>query len=427
MLPYPVGETDIHKKQFLILPEQKRRHIGIFGKSGVGKSTLLQNMITWDIHEGLGVSVIDPHGSLIEEVLRTIPRRRTSDVIYFSPKDPHYALGINILESVSDEQKPLITSSLVSIFRTLFSHGWGARSEDLLRHSIFALMEQPVPYSLIAIPKLLTDADFRKRIVENVENPPTLRFFATYDNQWDKRFREEAIAPLLNKLDAFITNPLLRSIIGQTKSGFQFREAIDTNKILLCDLSKGALGEDVSSLLGSLIVTKLSLAALSRQDTPEEDRTLHVLYADEIQNFIHGVDFPTILAESRKYKLALNIATQTLSQLPRECLSAVFGNCGTIISFRVSGEDAGALQEEFATLLPARLLQDLPDYKIYIRTLINDGTGTTKPNEPQLVNAMPPLPYYGSNDPQRIINTSLQRFARPRAEVEAKLKKFLSN
>jgi hypothetical protein len=234
----------------------------------------------------------------------------------------------------------------------------------------------------------------------------------------------------------FITNPLLRAVVGQTTSSFDFRWAMDKGKILLCDLSKGALGEDVSSLLGSLIVTKLALASLSRQDVPESERRPHYLYADEVQNFCHGVDFPSILSESRKYALSLTIGTQTLSQLPNRSIAAVFGNCATIVSFRVSGEDAQALVREFAAsgegprtaeqsfdlIIPASELQNLADYKLYVRTLLNG-----RPQDPFLVNSFPPFSKSGNETSAgHVVRTSLARYGRDRVTVEMRLTRFLS-
>ena len=425
--PFPVGVEDINNDLFEIHPEHKRRHISIFGKSGVGKTTLLQNMITWDIRQGVGVTVIDPHGGLIHDILKAIPRSRTNDVIFFNPQDPKRVPAINILESVTEDQKPLVVSSIISILKNIWAENWGPRTEYILSNAAFALLEQSEPQTLLAVPKLLTDSKFRERIIENTTDPAVLGFFDIYDNHWNARFREEAISPLLNKANKFITNSLLRDVIGQKKSSFDFRTMMDKGQILLCDLSKGALGGDVSSLLGSLIVTKLSLAALSRQDMPEEKRKLHVLYADEVQNFIYGVDFSTILSEARKYRLALCIATQTLTQLPKDSLASVFGNVGTLISFRVSGDDAETLQTEFATKLPARLLQDLPDYYLYIRSLLVEGSNPSRPHEPKLVKAVRPLEGFGDRNTERIIRASHERFTRPRAEVEAKLTKFLAS
>ena len=226
--------------------------MAIFGKSGVGKTTLMRNMAMLDIHAGNGLTVVDPHGSLIEDLLAAIPRRRTNDVIYVNLADPSRVIGLNVLESVDPTQRSLVVSSMISILRNLWPDNWGPRTEYILEHCVYALLEQPEAVTLAALPKLLIDPIYRRRIVENVSDPAVQTFFRFYESQND-RLREESIAPLLNKVSKFITNPLLRAVIGQTTSSFDFRSAMDQGKILLCNLSKGALGEDVSSLLGSLI------------------------------------------------------------------------------------------------------------------------------------------------------------------------------
>lgn len=422
MQPLPIGKAEITKEIITILPEDRRRHMAIFGKSGVGKTNLLRNAIVWDIHAGLGLTVIDPHGGLIDEILDAIPRSRTNDVIYFNPKDPDRVVGFNLLEPVAGHEKPLVVSALISTMRNIWPDSWGPRTEYILSNAAFALLEQPQPVTLLAVSKLLTSKAYRDLVLRHVKDSSVRSFFETFDTQWNQRFREEAIAPLLNKVSKFVTNPLLRAVIGQPTSSFNFRWLMDSGKILLCDLSKGALGEDVSSLLGSLIVTKLSLAALSRQDVAEAGRRPHLLYADEVQSFIHGVDFPTILSEARKYRLTLAIATQTLNQLPEESRHAVFGNCATMMSFRVSGEDAKKINEEWSLMLNAAQLQDLPDYKIYLRTLVRG-----EPSGPHRVSTFPPLSKSGTeNDHETVVRTSLERFGRPRIEVEAKLNRFLS-
>lgn len=418
----PIGTTEVYEQDFKILAEDRRKHMAIFGKSGVGKTTLLRNMIAWDIHSGLGVTVIDPHGSLIQEVMGLIPRSRTNDVIYLNPSQPETVLGINVLEKLRADQKPLLVSGLISILKNIWPANWGPRTEYILENATYALLAQPQPVSLAALPQLLTDDKYRRQILEHVTDPAIQNFFRQYDKQ-NKKLREESISPLLNKVSKFITNPLLRAVIGQTTSSFDFRWLIDSGKILLADLSKGALGEDVSSLLGSLVVTKLSLAALSRQDIPEHERRPHVVVIDEAHAFIHGVDFATILAEARKYRLALTIATQTMAQLGERNLSAVFGNCATIMSYRVSGEDAAVLKREFATILPADQLQDLPDFKFYVRTLSGGN-----PSGPHLIKAYPPVSGTGKETArEQVIRTSLQRFGRSRPEVEKKINKFLTH
>ena len=412
----------------------RRKHCAIFGKSGVGKTTLMRNMIVADIFSGNGVTVIDPHGGLIDDLLEAIPKSRTNDVIYFNPADPERVIGLNVLESVDKSQRSLVVSSLISILRNLYPNNWGPRTEYILEHAVYALLEQDEPVTLAALPKLLVDHKYRRKVVENVTDPAIRSFFQFYELQND-RLREESIAPLLNKVSKFISNPLLRAVIGQTTSSFDIRWLMDTGKILLCNLSKGALGEDVSSLLGSLIVSKLSLASLSRQDIPEADRRPHFLYADEIQTFTHGVDFPSILSESRKYALALTVGTQTLTQLPEGAIEAVFGNCATIISFRVSGDDAKALVREFAAsgegtrsaeqmfdlIVPATELQNLPDYKLYVRTLLNG-----RPQDPYLVQSFPPFPKtQRENSVERVLRTSGQRYGRERSGVEHRIGRFL--
>jgi len=427
MYPLPVGELEIDRKTFLLSPEARQKHIAIFGKSGVGKTTLMRNMIACDLFCGEGVTVIDPHGSLIEDLLNVIPRERTNDVIYFNPKDTFRALGINILESVRPEQRSLLVSNVVSIFNKIWEGSWGPRLEDILRNGLFALAEQPGAVSLMALPKLLTNHKYRLKVLANVQNPIVRDFFRAYDEDWKDDYKQEAIAPVLNKIRAFLINPLLRDIIGQTKSSFDCRWMMDQGKILLCDLSKGALGEDISCLLGSLLVTKLSLAALSREDVSEGDRRQHFLYIDEVHNFTYGMDLSTILAEARKYRLALVIATQTINQLQERSVNAVFGNCATIMSFRVSGRDAQELEQEFAMMLPARELQYLPDYKIYIRTLRSIGLPGDLPTAPLLVRAHGPLSGDGSeNTRERVLRTSLERYSRERSEIEGRVKRFLS-
>jgi type IV secretory pathway TraG/TraD family ATPase VirD4 len=415
--------------------DARRKHMAIFGKSGVGKTTLMRNMIVADLEAGNGLTVVDPAGALVEDILNAIPRHRTNDVIYLNPADPSRVIGLNVLESVGRNERSLVVSSLISILRNLWPANWGPRTEYILEHAVYALLEQPDPVTLAALPKLLIDPVYRKQIVSNVTDPAVQSFFRFYETQSD-RLREESIAPLLNKVSKFITNPLLRGVIGQARSSFNFRWAMDEGKIILCNLSKGALGEDVSSLLGSLVVTKLALASLSRQDIPEADRRPHYLYADEVQNFTHGVDFPTILSESRKYALSLTIGTQTLAQLPDESLAAVFGNCATLISFRVGGEDAQALVREFAAsgdgprmagdtfdvIVPASELQNLPDYKLYVRTLLNG-----RPQEPYLVDSFPPFEKTGrETTAATVIRTSSERYGRDRQAVERVLNRFLA-
>jgi hypothetical protein len=425
----PLGTQDNTYERggvFTLMPEHRRKHMAIFGTTGAGKSTLLRNMIAYDIAAGLGVSVVDPHGDLIEDLLENhIPGPRVNDVIYFNPKDQTRAVGLNILESVRPELRSLTVSTVITIFHKIWESSWGPRMEDILRNGIFALIEQPQHVSLLALPKLLTDAQYRAKVLANVKNPVVLEFFQTFE-RWTNSFREEAISPVLNKLRAFLTDPQVRGIIGQSRSSFDFRWMMDHSKILLCDLSKGVIGEDNARLLGSLIVSKVKLAALSRQDIPESERIPHILYTEEAQNFVG--DFPSILSEARKYKLILVLVTQGIEQLPRDAAFAVFTNCATLISFRVSGNDAERLKHEFATVLPASGLQDLADYKIYVRTLTTDQHGTTRPSGPHVIKTYAPFKKtHVDGERAKIVRTSLERYTRPRPQVDENITNFLLN
>ena len=412
---------------FSIPGDARQRHIYVLGKTGVGKTTLLANMIAWDIHHGVGVSVFDPHGGLVQTALQTIPTWRTNDLIYFKPDDPNYVLAINPLDVRGLRHRPLAVSHVLSIMKAQWGDSWGPRMEDVLRSTLFALIEQPQPYSLLAVPRVLHDPRFRRRILKHVTNPVVREFFRVYEDVWDKQFRAEAIAPALNKINALITHPLLRAVIGQPASSVDFRWLIDTQKIFLCDLSKGALGEDVSELLGSILLSKLTLAALSREDVSEKARPVHAIYADEAQSFVHGAKLPTILSETRKYNLTFTGASQTIAQLPPDAAEAVFGNCATLISFRVGGQDAETLEREFATLIPAFRLQELAEFKAYVRTMTTrtkDAPST--PSGPDEIKTFPPFtPNRGDADSTRIVKESLRRWSRPRVDVEERLNKFL--
>lgn len=428
MYPLPIGNQIFAKGAedvVFIIPEARRRHTALFGKSGVGKTNLLRNMILWDIWHGSGVTVIDPHGQLIDEILEQIPKSRTNDIIYFKPADLVRVASLNILEKVPLGYQPLVVSSIVSTFKTIWANAWGQQSEYLLTNFCFALISQTKPTTLLDILRLITDAEFREMIFGNVEDGFLQSFYRTYEYEWDDEQRARASAPLLNKVSAFATNPLLRAVIGQPRSSFSFRDVMDGKKILLCDLSKGALGEDIASLLGSLITTKLYLASLSRQDMPEADRIPHYFYIDEVHNFTHGIDLSAILAEARKYRLSLVLATQTLAQLRRHhdgIVPAIFGNCGTLASFRVSADDAALLSKEFASDVIPTQLESLPDFELYLRTLqfaAGSSSSALMASQSRRVIVFPPLS--NRKDPQsreNAVRTSHQRYTQLRADVD---------
>ncbi len=413
-----------HGKPVYIVPAARRRHLALFGGTGSGKSTLLRNMLAEDIAAGHGVTVVDPHGQLVEDILENhIPRHRTNDVIYFNPKDKQRAFALNMLDCRRRSQGGLVVSNVISIFKKLWADSWGPRMEDILRNGLYALVEQPRPASILALPKLLTDTAYRATVLAEVTNPAVLDFFHNTFDRWQNSFREEAISAVLNKCRAFTTDPLLRAVIGQPRSSFDFRSAMDDRKIILCDLSKGAIGADNAMLLGSLIVMQEKLAALSRSDIPEADRVPHLLFAEEAQNFIG--DFESILAETRKYNLVLVVATQGIESLSRETAAAIFTNAANLITFRVSSTDAERLRDEFTMAFPGAIIQDLPDYKAWVRTLICDDHGC-RPAAPEQVATYPPLTREpGMEWRSRIERTNNERYTTPRAAVETKIARFL--
>ncbi len=431
----PIGTRDENWYQdeqavFTIPPETRRNHLAIFGATGSGKSTLLRNMIAWDISAGAGVTVVDPHGQLVEDILNAhIPRSRTDDVIYFNPKDLDRAIPLNLLSSPSVDLDGLVVDNVVGIFKQLWPDAFtvGARMEDIFRDSFYALIEHPSPTSLWNLPPFLTNTAYRAVILRKVRNPAVRHFFESTFNTWPPSYREEAISPVLNKVRPFLTDPRMRAVIGPAHSTLQFRSLIDSHKILLCDLSKGAIGADNARLLGSLIVLQEKLAALSRYTVPEAERVPHMLYVEEAHNFIG--DFESILGEARKFALVLTLVTQGIEALPRDAAFAVFTNCATVITFRVSGTDAVRLAGEFGFAIPAVNLQDLPDYAFYVRTLkrLERKTGpASSPTTPHLVNVYKPFPPpHRQANRERVIRTSAEGWTKPRAELEAKLVRFL--
>jgi hypothetical protein len=369
------------------------------------------------------VTVVDPHGQLIDEILDNhIPRDRTNDIIYFNPKDQERAFALNMLDCRRPAQRGLVVSNVIGIFKKLWGESWGPRMEDILRNGLYALIEQPSPVSILALPKFLSDQTYRTHVLRRTQNPAVLDFFNNTFDRWLNGFREEAISPVLNKVRAFTTDPLLRAVIGQTRSSFDFREAMDERKIILCDLSKGAIGADNAMLLGSLIVMQEKLAALSRSDIPESERVPHLLFAEEAQNFIG--DFESILAETRKYNLVLAVATQGSESLPREAIAAIFTNAANLIAFRGSNADALKFQDEFM-MFPGASIQDLPDYKAWVRTLTCDDNGC-RPAEPERIATYPPsIKPPGTEWRSRIERTNNERYTKARAVVEAKITGFL--
>jgi Type IV secretion-system coupling protein DNA-binding domain len=401
------------RKVFGIRQTDRRGHMYIIGKTGTGKSTLILNMLVSDIRNGRGAALIDPHGDLAEEILNFVPEDRIEDVIYFNPADMEYPVAFNPLEKVHPDFHHLVASGLISVFKKIWPEFWGPRLEHILRHSILTLLEYP-DSSLLDLPRLLTDKDFRKVVLENVTHQQVREFWFNEFEKYSAWLRSEAISPILNKVGQFLTSPLLRNIVGQKENTFDLRKVMDEGKILIVNLSKGKVGEDNSALLGAMMVTKIMLAALSRADVNESERKPFYLYVDEFHNFL-TLSFANILSESRKYGLNLILAHQYIEQLDEKIRAAVFGNVGTIISFRVGAEDAKYLAREFSPVFDEADLVNLPNHHIYLKLMI-DGV-TSKPFSAETLG--PPerrRSYRGE-----VVVRSRKRYGRFRKELEKEL------
>ena len=402
------------KKKFGIKQKDARHHVYVIGKTGMGKTTLLENMIIQDIEQGRGVGVLDPHGDLAQRLLDFIPKRRINDVVYFNPQDLEWPFSLNPLKHVEAGKRDLAAASLMAVFEKLFSSSWGPRMAHILRNSILALLETPGS-SLLGIPRLLYDTNYREKVLAKVSDPKVKDFWVNEFSTYQSRFKTEAISPVLNKVGAFLTSPLVRNIVGQARSKVSFRELIDEGKILIASLPKGTLGEENQLLLGSLLMTKLQLAAMERVDMPEEERKDFHLYCDEFQNFSTS-SFIGILSEARKYRLDLTLAHQYIDQLDVRVKDAIFGNVGTLISFRVGASDAEELEKEFSPELSWQdFIQVLP-HSVYIRLCIDGVT-----SRPFNADGLPPR--LGPRESQRetIIRVSRERYCSPKKEVERKI------
>ncbi|MFZ4461447.1 MAG: type IV secretory system conjugative DNA transfer family protein [Patescibacteria group bacterium] len=368
----PLGVTNFRGSEvpFGILPNDRRRHVYVIGKTGMGKSTLLENMIYDDIQKGRGVGLVDPHGDLAETILACIPKNRTNDVIVFDPSDYRHPIAFNMLEQVKPELRPIVASGLVSIFKKIFGDSWGPRLEHIMRNTVMTLLEMP-DTTIMSIPLMLTMKSYRLKLVAKIKDPSLARFWTSEYEVLEPRQMTEAAAPILNKVGQFLSSPLMRNILGQPKNPFSLRWAMDNGKIIIIKLPKGTIGEDSSALLGAMMVTKFQIDAMSRADIPEHERRDFYLYVDEFQNFATD-SFATILSEARKYKLNLVMANQYIEQMTETVQGAVFGNVGTLVSFQVGFHDATKLSEvlDEEMVLPNDLM-NLRKYDIYTKLLID--------------------------------------------------------
>ncbi len=419
-----IGETNFrdHKIKYGLREADRRRHAYIIGKTGMGKSTLLENMIFSDIKAGKGVGLIDPHGDVAEAVLRFVPKNRTNDVVLFDPSDRDFPIAFNMLEGKNPEQRGLVASGLIGVIKKLNIDSWGPRLEHFLRNTILALVEAP-DTTMLGITRMLVDPVYRRKILHFVEDPMVRSFWETEFSALAPQKLAEAVGPIQNKVGQFLATPIIRNIVGQPKSTLDLRFAMDTGKIVIVNLSKGKIGEDNSAMLGSLLITKFQIDAMSRADIAEKDRKDFSLFVDEFQNFATDA-FATILSEARKYKLSLTMANQYVAQMSEEVEAAVFGNVGSLISFQVGVDDAKVFSEQFdeERVQPIDLV-NLPKYTVYNRILV-DGMPT-----PVFSGATLPPPELPSGEEvderaQKVVNFSRQRYAKPRDQVEEKIARW---
>jgi hypothetical protein len=357
------------QKIFGIKRTDRRAHMYVIGKTGTGKSTVLETLIRQDIENGEGLALLDPHGDLVEKVLRAVPENRKGDLIYFDVPDRASALGFNPLESVAPEKRSLAAAGLLDAFKKIWEDSWGPRLEHILRNAFLALLDQPEA-TLADVLRLLDDHAFRREVSSRVSNSQVRDFWLREYENYPLRLRAEAIAPLQNKVGAFLTDPILNRILTQKRSAFDLRHVMDEGKILLVNLAKGKIGADASALLGALLVTKIGLAGLSRADSQEERRRDFYLYLDEFQNFA-TLSLANMLSELRKYRANMIFSHQYLSQLDPQVKDAILGNTGTIISFRLGLTDAEILSGEFYPFFSARDLINLPNYHVYLKLMID--------------------------------------------------------
>lgn len=415
-----IAETNFRnqRKKFGIKTDDRRRHVYVVGKTGMGKTVLLENMAIQDIQRGRGIGFVDPHGEAAERLLDFVPSNRINDVVYFNPADLDYPIAFNAMEQVDAEHRHLVASGLMGVFKKIWPDVWSARMEYILNNAIIALLEYPGA-TLLGVNRMLSDVEYRKKVVEKITDPMIKSFWMNEFARYTQRLEVEATAAIQNKVGQFISAPLIRNIIGQVQSSVNMREIMDNRKILILNLSKGRIGEDNSLLLGALAITKLQLAAMARADMAEEKRQDFFLYIDEFQNFATD-SFVNILSEARKYRLALTLGHQYIAQMEEEVRDAVFGNVGTIISFRVGAEDAEYLEKEFTPQFTAADIVNLAHHNIYLKLMINGLAG-----QPFSADTLPPFDIPEKNYKEKIIKVSRERYGTPKQVVEEKISNWI--
>ncbi|HUY62299.1 MAG TPA: type IV secretion system DNA-binding domain-containing protein [Candidatus Paceibacterota bacterium] len=407
---------------FGIKAKDRDRHMYIIGKTGMGKSTLLENLAIQDIRNGEGFAFLDPHGGSVDHLLDFIPENRVQDVVYVAPFDMEHPIAFNVMEDVGYDKRHLVVSGLMATFKKIWQDAWSARMEYILTNTLLALLEYP-DATLLGVNRMYTDKAYRQKVVENVKDPVVKDFWTKEFANYGDRYTQEATPAIQNKVGQFTGNPLIRNIIGQPKSSFDIRQMMDEKKILLINLSKGLVGETNMRLLGSMLTTRIFLAAMSRANLAANElaKLPHFyFYVDEFQNFANET-FAEILSESRKYKLNLVIAHQYIEQMEEEVRDAVFGNVGTTVTFRVGPFDAETLETIFMPRFTKEDIVNLDRRQIYL-TLMIDGVGSAPFSAVTIPPIEPPL----SSSRERIIASSREQFAAPRAAIESAILEELS-
>lgn len=403
-------------RKFGIKTDDRRRHMYIVGKTGMGKTTILENMVLNDIYAGHGVGLVDPHGDFAEKIINYIPPSRINDVVYFNPADLDYPIGFNILETIRPEQKHLVASGLMGVFKKIWPDVWSPRMEYILNNTILALLDFPGT-TLLGINRMFADEEYRDRIVKNTKDPVVKAFWETEFANYNERYATEAVAAIQNKIGQFLSASVIRNIVAQVKSRINIRDIMDNRKILVMNLSKGRIGEDNSRLLGGMLITRLQLAAMERVDIPEKERKDFFLYVDEFQNFATE-SFANILSEARKYRLDLIMAHQYMEQLDEKVLAAVIGNVGTMVTFRVGSTDAEILAKEFIPAFVEEDLVNLPKYQIYLKLMI-DGVAS----KPFSATTLPPIAL-ATDSFEKVTRVSRERYAVAREKIEEKIMRW---
>ena len=410
------------ERNFGIKKDDRRRHMYVIGKTGMGKSNMLENMAIQDIRAGYGMCYVDPHGEGAEKMLRAVPANRINDVVYFNPADKEFPIAFNILESVEEDKKHLVASGMMGVFKKIWPDVWSSRMEYILNNTILALLDYPGS-TMLGVNRMMSDANYRKRVYPKIKDPVVKSFWLNEFDKWEDKFRKEAVAAIQNKVGQFLSSFVIRHIVGQPKSTIDMRDIMDNEKILIVNLSKGRIGEDAMRLLGGMIVTKIQLAAMGRVEIPEEERKDFYLYVDEFQNFATE-SFANILSEARKYRLALILAHQYVNQLIFDgnttVRDAIFGNVGTIVSFRVGAEDAEALEKEFDPVFLMNDIVNLAKYQMYLKLMIDGIAG-----DAFSATSLPPVDLTDTKgNEEKVIAVSRERYGKARKEVEEKIARW---